>query len=179
MRNRSVLVLTALVVVLLAAGGVLTYLLLDARSTARDVAAAESAEDAAHADALAAAEARQAELAADIDDAEDDTADAEERIAVADQARAAAEAQAAAVETAQAEGAAHDEAAFLDSVRGYVPGSDAELLTVGYDLCAHLDTLPYASVYDAYDRALETYDYDQALLLATAAVVMFCPEYDY
>ncbi|WP_029433155.1 DUF732 domain-containing protein [Blastococcus sp. URHD0036] len=181
-RNRVVLALSALVVVLLAAGGVLTALLVDARTTASDLAAEEAAEERAHADALAGVETERADVLAAIADAEDDAADAQDRIQAAQQAQASAEAQAAAVEESQAAATAHAESAFLESMRDVFPGaSDATLLDRGYGLCEHLDTLYVATVYNAYDHATEVYgyEYDEALLMATAAVVMFCPEYDY
>jgi hypothetical protein len=181
-RNRGVLALSALVLVLLAAGGVLAALLVDARSTASDVAAEEVAEDLSQAGALADVEAQRTDVQAAISDTEDDAADAQDRIQAAQRAQAAAEEQAAAVEESQAAATAHAESAFLESMRDVFPGaSDATLLDRGYGLCAHLDTLSFATVYDAYDHASDAYgyEYDEALLMATAAVVMFCPEYDY
>jgi hypothetical protein len=181
-RNRTVLTLGALIAVLLVVSGVLTALLVDARSTASDIAAEEVAEDRSQASALAAVEAQSDDVLAAVSDAEDDTADAQDRIQAAEQAQAAAEAQAAAVAESQAAATAQAESAFLESMRDVFPGaSDATLLDRGYGLCAHLDTLSFATVYDAYDHASEAYgyEYDEALLMATAAVVMFCPEYDY
>ncbi|MGY1788659.1 DUF732 domain-containing protein [Geodermatophilus sp. SYSU D00803] len=181
-RNRLVIALSVAVFLLLATAGVLTALVIEARSDADRLAASEAAEDREQQEALQAVQDQRAPLEQRIADAEADAATAESRIAAAEAAQRAAEEATAAREQADAEAAAADEQTFVDALRATetmtgVP--DAELLERGRDVCTYLDSTPGtpADLSDAFDRASETYAIDDAILLVTAATQILCPEY--
>jgi type IV secretory pathway VirB10-like protein len=181
-RNRLHVALTVAIVVLLAVNGVLTALLIGARSAAADLAAEEAAEDRERGRMLGAIEEERGAFEERISAAQADIAAGEDRIAVAEAEQQAAREAAAAREQAATEAAAADEQTFLeamDATETMSSISDAELLARGRDVCTYLDSTAgtLADVSDAFDRAAETYAFDEAILLVTAATGILCPEY--
>jgi hypothetical protein len=176
-RKQTVLALAAAVVLLLAGGGVLTALLIKAHNTASAVATAEASADRQHQQDLQDVEDQRGPLDQRISAAQSDIQGAEARMKTADAARQSAEAAAAADQQADAEAQAHDEAVFLDSMRDVMPGvADDDLVARGRAVCSSLDS--GVDLSDAFDRAASKYGFDKGTLLVTAAVVMFCPEYN-
>ena len=180
--NRAVAALSAVVLVLLVAAGVLTALVVDTRSDAADLAAGEAAEDREQAARLQGVADQRRALDQRISDAETSAAAAEGRIAAAESGQRAAQEAAAAQEQAEAEATAADEQTFVEALRAtetMTSVSDEELLSRGRDVCGYLDSTAgtYSDVSDAFDRAAETYAIDEAILLVTAATSILCPEY--
>ncbi|PWW23513.1 hypothetical protein JD79_02687 [Geodermatophilus normandii] len=181
-RNRLVVALSAAVVLLLAAAGVLTALVVSARGEADALAAAEAAEDRQQAEELQAVRDERGQLEERISDAEAGAAAAERRIATAEAAQRAAEDASAAREQADADAAAADAQTFVDALRAtetMTSATDAQLLQRGRDVCSYLDSTAGtpADLSDAFDRATATYAVDDAILLVTAATQILCPEY--
>ncbi|OMQ16386.1 hypothetical protein A7K94_0202890 [Modestobacter sp. VKM Ac-2676] len=181
-RKRLVVALTASIIGLLAAGGVLTVQLISARSNASDLAAVEAAEDREQDEQLRAVEEQREQVAQRISAAEGDLTAAENRIAAAEAGQRAADEAVTAREQAEAATTAADEQTFLEAMTATETMSvipDTELLARGRDVCAYLNSTPGMpwDVSDAFDRAAESYDFNEAILLVTAATGILCPEY--
>jgi hypothetical protein len=181
-RRRLVVALTAVVVVLVAAAGVLAVLLVEQRSTARELAAADAAEDREHREQMAGFEQERDELDQRYAAADEALTEAEQRIDDAEAVQRQAEDEAVARQEIEAERAADDAQTFVDAMRSVdvMPGvADAELLARGEAVCTYLDSTAGspADVTDAFDRAAETYGLEDSVLLVTAATGILCPEY--
>lgn len=181
-RHRAVVALAALVVVLAAAAGALAVLLVDQRSTASELAAAEVIEDREHRERMAGFKQERDEIDRRYAEADEALVEAEQRIADAESGQRQAEDQAAEREEVEADRAAADAQTFVEAMRSVdaMPGvPDDELLARGQAVCSYLDSTAGSAsdVTEAFDRAAGTYDPDDSILLVTAATGILCPEY--
>ncbi|MGY1813301.1 DUF732 domain-containing protein [Blastococcus sp. SYSU D00820] len=177
-RRRSpwAVVLATLTVLLVAGVGVLGWLVLDARSSARDAAAAEAVEDGEQAAALAAAEERIAGTEAELADAEAAADDAEARADEAEAAAGVAEQAAAPSEDAI------EEYLWLlrDGDTVFWGATDDELVEIGLQSCRYMDVHGNgdAAVAELGEIVVEFgLTSFQSAQLTSAAIVMFCPQH--
>jgi hypothetical protein len=170
-------VLATVVALLLVAVGVLGALVLDARSTAEDLAATEAAEDERHAAALSDAEQQLAAARDELTAAEAAAAEALAAAAQAESLQRDAELAAAPSEDAKEE--------FLGLLRDSDPvfwtATDAELVDLGTLTCQYFGEFgngdetvaELGGIYIQFGLSST-----QAAMLTSASIVVFCPQHN-